>query len=339
MRKQTAGMRARRGTYRGALLRPLVPRPGPFPEASSARRVAAPPLHLLRPAQPARFLTVENGFAIANQYALQLVIGVGATLVIVAGGIDLSVGSVLALAGVLAADAMVNRDAPVWLGVLIGVGVGALAGLVNGLVITRLRVPAFIATLGMLLITRGLALRVARGVTVDGTPDAFNALADARPFGLPAPAAADRRGRAPGRVPVPLHQVRALRLRHRLECGGPRASGRQRPLVTVLVYVIGGALAGLGGLVETARLGSSNPTAGIGYEADVVTAVVVGGASLLGGEGGVAGTLLGGLLIAVLRNGANLLGVDPFDQNIYIGLLIIGAVTLDQRLRRRKTVP
>jgi len=112
-----------------------------------------------------------------------------------------------------------------------------------------------------------------------------------------------------------------------------RASGVPVARVRVWVYVLGGALAGVAGLVETARLGSGIPTGGQNYELDVVTAVVVGGASLSGGEGGVVGTLLGALLIAVLRNGANLLGVDPFDQNVYIGLLIIGAVALDQRLR------
>jgi hypothetical protein len=134
-----------------------------------------------------RFLSLDNWFALSSQYAYLLLIGAGATLVIVSGGIDLSVGSVVALAGVATADALVNHHAPVWVGILVGVGVGALAGLVNGLIITRLRVPAFIATLGTLLVARGLALRLARGVTIDGTPDAFNALAYARPLGIPAP--------------------------------------------------------------------------------------------------------------------------------------------------------
>jgi len=282
-----------------------------------------------------RFLTLDNWFALASQYAYLLIIGVGATLVIVAGGIDLSVGSVVALAGVVAATLMVKSEAPVWMGVLAGIGVGATAGLVNGLVVTRLRVPAFIATLGMLLVARGLALRVAGGVTVDGTPDAFNTLAYARPLGLPAPLLVvavvalltafllnyTRFGR----------YVRAIGA----NAQAARVSGVNVAGVTVWVYVIGGALAGLAGLVETARLGSGNPTGGQNYELDVVTAVVVGGASLAGGEGGVVGTLLGALLIAVLRNGANLLNVDPFDQNIYIGLLIIGAVAFDQWARRR----
>ncbi len=286
-------------------------------------------------ARSPRFLTAENWFAISNQYAYLLIIGMGATLVIVSGGIDLSVGSVVALAGVVAADAMVNHDAPAWAGILLGIGVGAAAGLVNGLVITVFRVPAFIATLGTLLIARGLALRIAEGVTIDGTPDAFNALAYGRPFGLPAPLLL---------IAVSALLVAFLLLytkfgRYVYAIGSnaeaARVSGVNVSLVTACVYLIGGALAGLAGLVETARLGSGNPTGGANYELDVVTAVVVGGASLSGGEGSVIGTLLGGLLIAVLRNGANLLGVDPFDQNIYIGLLIIGAVAFDQRLRRK----
>jgi ribose transport system permease protein len=285
-------------------------------------------------ARSPRFLTWENWFAISNQYAYLLILGVGATVVILSGGIDLSVGSVMALSGVVAADALVNRGAPVPLGILLGVATGASAGLVNGLVVTRLRVPAFIATLGMLLIARGLALQIAGGVTIDGTPDGFNALANARPLGLPAPLLLI--AASAFLVAFLCHLTRFGRYLYAIGANAEaaRVSGVAVRPVTVWVYVLSGAFAGLGGLIETARLGSGNPTGGIGYELDVVTAVVVGGASLLGGEGNVGGTILGGLLIAVLRNGANLLGVDPFLQNIYIGLLIIGAVAFDQRLRR-----
>lgn len=281
------------------------------------------------------FLTVENAFALSNQYAYLLIIGVGATVVIIAGGIDLSVGSVLALAGIVAAHLMVNRGWPVWAGCAAGMGTGAIAGLINGLVITRLRVPAFIATLGMLLVARGLALRIAGGVTVDGTPDAFNYLANGRPLGLPFPL-----------LLIIIVAVTVALLLYFTKFGrylyaiganaeASRYSGVNVAGVTLWAYVLCGALAGLAGLIESARLGSGNPTGGSGYELDVVTAVVVGGASLSGGEGRVSGTILGGMLIAVLRNGANLLGVDPFDQNIYIGLLIIAAVAFDQRLRKR----
>ena len=280
------------------------------------------------------FFTLDNAFALSGQYAYLLIIGIGSTLVILSGGIDLSGGSVVALTGVVAAKMMVDRGIPVPLACLGGVAVGAVAGLVNGLVITRMKVPAFIATLGMLLIARGFALRIAKGVTVDGTPDSFNALANARPFGLPAPLLII------AAVAVAVFcLLRFTKFGRYIYAVGSnaeaaRVSGVNVEAIRVWVYVIAGALSGLAGLVEAARLGSGNPTGGQSYELDVVTAVVVGGASLLGGEGGVGGTILGALLIAVLRNGSNLLGVDPFDQSIYIGVLIIGAVAFDQKLRR-----
>ncbi len=282
------------------------------------------------------FLTVENAFALANQYAYLLIIGVGATVVIIAGGIDLSVGSVLALSGIVAAHVMVERNWPVWAGCLTGVAVGALAGLINGLIITRLRVPAFIATLGTLLMARGLALRIAHGVTIDGTPDAFNYVANGRPLGIPFPLLLIVFVSIA--VALLLYYTRFGRYLYAIGANAEasRYSGVNVAGVTLWAYLLCGALAGLAGLIETARLGSGNPTGGNGYELDVVTAVVVGGASLSGGEGRVSGTILGGLLIAVLRNGSNLLGVDPFDQNIYIGLLILAAVTFDQWLRRKR---
>lgn len=282
------------------------------------------------------FLTPENWFAMAGQYAYLLIIGMGATVVIIAGGIDLSVGSVLALSGVTTAHLLTRAGWPIAPAMLAGIGIGALAGLTNGLIVTRLKVPPFIATLGMLLVARGLALRIAKGVTVDGTPDAFNAIATGRPLGLPLPllliiAVASL-------VAFLLHFTKFGRYAYAIGSNpdAARVSGVGVERVTVLTYVLGGALAGLAGLIETGRLGSGNPTGGLSYELDVVTAVVVGGASLAGGEGRVSGTLLGALLIGVLRNGANLLGVDPFDQNIYIGLLIIAAVAFDQKLRRMR---
>ncbi len=286
---------------------------------------------------PKSFPTLENGFSLTNQYAYLLLMAIGATVIILTGGIDLSVGSVLALSGIVSADLMVNHHAPVWVGLLAGVGCGAVAGLVNALVITRLKVPAFIATLGMQLVARGLALRIARGVTIDNVPEGFNHLASGRAFGV---------------VPLPLLLIVVVALvvafllratvwgRYVYAVGAnanaARMGGVPVERVSLWAYVLGGLLAGLAGMVETARLGSGNPTGGSGYELDVITAVVVGGASLTGGEGRISGTLLGAFLIAVLHNGANILGVDPFDQSIYIGLLIVGAVSFDQWLKRAR---
>ena len=287
--------------------------------------------------RPHSFFSWENGFAVTNQYAYLLLMAVGATVIILTGGIDLSVGSVMALSGIVAASVMVQSHAPVWVGVLAGVGCGACAGLINALVITRLKVPAFIATLGMQLVARGLALRIAHGLTIDNTPPGFNAIAS---------------GRIAGVVPVPLAMIVVAAAlvafllhttvwgRHVYAIGAnanaSRMGGVPVERVALWAYVLGGFLAGVAGLVETARLGSGNPTGGVGYELDVITAVVVGGASLTGGEGRISGTILGALLIAVLHNGANLLGVDPFDQSIYIGLLIVGAVGFDQWIKKAR---
>jgi len=220
-------------------------------------------------ARSPRFLTWENWFAISNQYAYLLILGVGATVVILSGGIDLSVGSVMALSGVVAADALVNRGAPVPLGILLGVATGASAGLVNGLVVTRLRVPAFIATLGMLLIARGLALQIAGGVTIDGTPDGFNALANARPLGLPAPLLLI--ASSAFLVAFLCHLTRFGRYLYAIGANAEaaRVSGVAVRPVTVWVYVLSGAFAGLGGLVETAR----EALAGLGVDLDHLRAV------------------------------------------------------------------
>jgi ribose transport system permease protein len=282
------------------------------------------------------FATLENAFNIAQQYAYLLIIGMGATMIIVAGGIDLSVGSVLALSGCVAAYSMVKMGMPPMAGICIGIFVGALCGLVNGLLVTRLKVPAFIATLGTLLIARGIALRVAGGVTIDGTPPQFNQIANGHIQGVPLPLFLIIG--AAGLIAFLFHYTKLGRYVYAIGSNpeAARVSGVNVPGISLTTYIIGGALAGLAGLVESARLGSGNPTGGTGYELDVVTACVVGGASLAGGEGRVSGTILGALLIAVLHNGSNLMGVPPFDQNIYIGLLIVVAVALDQRLRRVK---
>jgi ribose transport system permease protein len=280
------------------------------------------------------FLTPENLFGIAGQYAWLLLIGMGATVVIIAGGIDLSVGSVVALSGVCAAFALVKLGWPVWAGSLAGVLAGSLCGALVGFLSTRLKVPAFLASLGILLVARGLSLRIAEGHTISGTPDGFNFLASGRPLGVPMPLVLVVL--CAGLVAFLLHFTKLGRYVYAIGSNpeAARVSGVPVERVQVAAYALGGALAGLAGLVEAGRLSSGNPTSGTGYELDVVTAVVVGGASLSGGEGRVSGTILGALLIAVLHNGANLLGIDPFDQNIYIGLLIIGAVALDQRLKK-----
>jgi len=281
------------------------------------------------------FRSADNLFNIAGQNAWLLIAGMGMTVVLLGSGIDLSVGSVMALCGVVSAHTMVRLGWSVPLSIAAGLGTGAAAGVVNGLIATRLRVPAFIATLGMLLVARGMALKVAQGVTVDGIPDAFGALANARPLGIPVPVLLTIAVAV--LVALMLHFTKFGRYIQAIGSNpeAARVSGVPVERVQIGAYVLGGLLAGLAGLVEAARQGSGNPTSAEGYELDVVTAVVVGGASLSGGEGRVSGTILGALLVAVLRNGLNLLGVEPFLQKAYIGVLIIAAVAFDQWARRK----
>ena len=281
------------------------------------------------------FRSADNLFNIVSQNAWLLIAGMGMTVVLLGAGIDLSVGSVMALCGVVSAHTMVRLGWSVPLSIAAGLGTGAAAGLVNGLIATRLRVPAFIATLGMLLVARGMALKVAQGVTVDGIPDAFGALANARPLGIPVPVLLTIAVAV--LVALMLHFTKFGRYIQAIGSNpeAARVSGVPVERVQIGAYVLGGLLAGLAGLVEAARQGSGNPTSAEGYELDVVTAVVVGGASLSGGEGRVSGTILGALLVAVLRNGLNLLGVEPFLQKASIGVLIIAAVAFDQWARRK----
>lgn len=281
------------------------------------------------------FRTADNLFNIVGQNAWLLIAGMGMTVVLLGAGIDLSMGSVMALCGVVAAHVMVERNWPVPAGIAAGMVTGALAGAVNGVIVTRLKVPAFIATLGMLLVARGAALKVAGGVTVDGAPDAFGALANAKVAGLPVPLLLTVA--VAGVVAFLLHYTKFGRTIQAIgsNAEAARVSGVPVERVQLGAYILGGLLAGLAGLVEAARQGSGNPTSAEGFELDVVTAVVVGGASLSGGEGRVSGTLLGALLVAVLRNGLNLMGVEPFLQKAYIGVLIIVAVAFDQWARRK----
>jgi ribose/xylose/arabinose/galactoside ABC-type transport system permease subunit len=285
--------------------------------------IAAPP-----------FRTADNLFNIAGQNAWLLIASMGGTLIILAAGIDLSVGSVMAFSGVIAANLMVKSGLPIPVAFVGGLAAGAAAGAINGVIITRLRVPAFIATLGMLLVARGASLSAAKGVTVDGVPDAFNAIANARPLGIPMPLIITLI--VVGFVAFLLHYTKYGRYVQAIgsNAEAARVSGVPVERVLLTTYILGGMLAGLAGLIEVARQGSGSPTSAEGYELDVVTAVVVGGASLSGGEGRVSGTILGVLLVAVLRNGLNLLSVEPFMQKAYIGLLIIAAVAFDQWARR-----
>jgi ribose transport system permease protein len=281
-----------------------------------------------------RFLTPENLSDVARRVSIINVIAVGMTFVILTGGIDLSVGSVTALAGVVGTWAL-TQGLPVPLGVLLGALAGALCGLVNGILVGVLRLPPFVATLGTMGAFRGLALFLTDGRTItEGVPRALGRLSDARFLGIPAPVY----------VLLPLallaHFV-LTRTRFGRYCyaqgGNPAAAflaGVPTRFVVTSVYVICGACAGLAGMIDTARILTGNPAGGQEYELRVIAAVVLGGAALTGGEGTVAGATIGALLMAVLENGCNLLGISPFVQRIVIGTLIVAVVAADV-LRQR----
>ncbi len=281
------------------------------------------------------FLTVRNGLNVLDQVTVLGILAVGMTAVIIIGGIDLSVGSILALSMMVMGWLHETYNVPLSLGIPIALLVGALCGLTNGLLVTRAKLPPFIATLTMMSVARGLANIVTDGRQIVGYPDWFTRLATIRHFGffsvtvglflaLVAATWTFLRYRATGRS---LYAIGGSAEVARL------AGIHVRPL-TVWVYTASGVLSGLAGVALASRLDSSQPSAGLGYELDTIAAVVIGGASLNGGVGGMGGTVVGVFIIGVLHNGLNLTGVSPFIQQVVIGVVIALAVTSDT-LRRR----
>ena len=280
-----------------------------------------------------QFLTVGNLINVLRQISLNGILAVGVTYVLLTGGVDLSLGSVVALTGVVAACFAHPGQFPVVVPILAGLLAGTACGAVNGLVITRGGVAPFIATLGMMTVARGLALVVSGGRPVSNLSDSFKAIGG-EVAGFPVPvlvllvvAVASW---------VFLNQTRLGRYLYAV--GGnelaARASGISVAGVKLFAYTLCGALSGLAGLVLAARITTGQPNAGLAYELDAIAAVVIGGTSLSGGVGGVGGTLLGALLMGVLGNGLDLLNVSSYYQQIVKGVIIVGAVWLDRRRRR-----
>lgn len=280
------------------------------------------------------FLTVSNLLNVAEQAAIIAIVAVGMTFVIITGGIDLSVGSVLAFAGVVMASVL-HADVPVPLALGAALGTGLFCGLLNGLLITVGRLPPFIATLGMMSVARGTALMFTEGRPVSGFSGAFRSLATGEVLRIPMPVI----------IMVAVYLVAHFVLtrtklgRYTYAIGGNEEaallSGVNVRAYKASVYGLSGMLSGLAAVLLTARLNSAQPIAGMMYELDAIAATVIGGTSLLGGEGTVLGTLIGALIMAVLRNGLNLLGVSSFIQQVVIGSVIIVAVLLDMWLKKR----
>jgi ribose transport system permease protein len=280
------------------------------------------------------FLTGVNLSSVARQTAVINIMALGMTLVIVAGGIDLSVGSILALSGLLGTMAMAG-GAPIPAGIAAGLATGAFWGLANGVLTTRLGIAPFIVTLGTMGIVRGLALIISDGLPVHRVPPGFSFLGDGTLYGVPF-ALLLVLGAA-GAVHVVLEQTRMGRYAFAIGSNPEAALYAGVPVAfhTAAVYTLCGLLTGLAGMVEASRLMTGQPTAGVTYELQAIAAVVIGGGSLRGGEGGVVGTLVGGFIMGLLSNGSDLLGISPYLQQAIIGAVIILAVAVDE-LRKRK---
>jgi ribose transport system permease protein len=300
-------------------------------------------------ASPA-FFSVGNGMTVALQVTSIAYLGIGATCVIITGGIDLSVGSILALAGVVAALA-VRAGVSVPLAMLLGLLTGACCGLVNGLCVTLLRLPPFIATLGMMLVARGVALQITDAKAVGGLGDSFAALGNGSLWRIVRVGADGFPDVVFPGIPYPVLLMIALALgaglmlarsrlgRHLYAVGSnaeaARLSGVDVRRVTLFAYVLSGTLAGLAGCVLMSRLVTAQPSEGVMYELDAIAAAVIGGTSLTGGIGTVSGTVIGAFVIGILRNGLNMTGVSAFVQMIIIGLVILVTVWIDQLRNRR----
>lgn len=296
-------------------------------------------------AGPEGFRTRGNWNTIIQSTAVVAILAVAETVVIIAGHIDLAVGRMLALAGVLAASAMVDHGGGLWAGVAAALAGGTLCGLGSGLLTAYGRMPAFIATLGMMGVANGLALMVARDANISGLAPGFDAFALGHVFG----------GGSHAGIPYPLLLMllaagavhlalsRSAWGRHVYAAGGnqdaARLSGVSLRRVTVTVFMLSGLLSGFAAIIHVARTGGGQPTAGVGLELQAIAATVIGGTSLSGGSGGIAGTLIGAFLMAVIQNGCDLKGIHPHFQVIIIGSVIWLAALYDSLRKRGASRP
>jgi ribose/xylose/arabinose/galactoside ABC-type transport system permease subunit len=281
------------------------------------------------------FLTASNLAIVARQVSLATIIAIGMTLVILLGGIDLSVGSTVALASVVVGYVMVTLQMPIPVAVLAGLLAGVLVGLINGFLVIRTGVPPIIVTLGMMGLARGAALVITQGSTISGLPETYLTLGQGYV----------------GLVPIPVIIALVLAVlahvflshttlgRHVYFIGSNEEaavlSGVAVPRVKVLIFTLCATLAAFEAVIETARMSTAQPASGVGYELNAIGAVIIGGTSIMGGEGTILGTVLGAILLGLILNGLILLGVSAYWQQVFSGAVIILAVTLDTWRRRR----
>jgi len=281
------------------------------------------------------FLTVHNLTNVVRQVSIFAIIGTGMTFVIITAGIDLSVGSLLALTSCVAMT-VIDETGIDYLGVLVGLVIGALAGAANGVVIARFKVPPFIATLAGLTVYRGSSLVVTNGLPIIKLEGSFRFIGSGMIGGIPVPVIIMI-------IVVVVMQIVLSRTAfgaYVYAVGGneeaARLSGIKVGWIKFWSYVLCGFLAGLSGMILMARLSSAQPAVGEGFELDAIAAVVLGGTSLMGGRGAVWSTLIGALVIGILNNGMNLMGVHTHYQLVAKGFLIVLAVLLDDYLKKRR---
>lgn len=283
------------------------------------------------------FLTKSNFLSILRQVSINGILAVGMTFVIIIAGVDLSVGSVLALAGIVAArfvtssEAMAigNFDSMIILPFLVAIFIGALCGFINGYVISKFKLQAFIVTMGMLSAARGMTMLTTDGNPVSSLERGFRVIGNSYVLGIPAPVVIFAVIFAAAWILL----NKTLFGRYVFAVGGneksARTSGIDVDKIKIAVYTLCGVLAAVAGLILTARTGSAQTNAGFAYELDAIAAVVIGGTSMAGGIGTLVGTLFGVLIIGVMNNGLDLLGVQSYYQQIIKGILIVSAVMLD----------
>ena len=279
------------------------------------------------------FLSVSNITNVFTQVSVNAIIAIGMTFVILTGGIDLSVGSTLAISSAVGAS-IVKSTGNVFLAIIVAAVIGIAVGLINGLLVSKGKLQAFIVTLATMTIFRGATLVFTDGTPISKLPEAFVKIGNGKLGFMPIPVIIT--------IIIAIIAVYALSQtrfgRYLYALGGnedaSRLSGINTDKIKTLVYVVSGFASAIAGVIITSRIGSASPNAGTGFELDAIASVVIGGTSLAGGEGTITGTLIGALIIGVLNNGLNLMNVSPFYQSIVKGLVILIAVLLDKKSRK-----
>ena len=305
------------------------------------RYVAIAALFIVFSITAKNFFTMRSVLSLALQTSAITIMGVGETFAILTAGIDLSIGSVIALSGTIAVMAAIN-GVPIWLSMIVGLLVGVGCGFLNGLMITKMKLPPFIATLGMMMVARGVALTITNA-NAWPAPEAFGELGNGTIFGTGP--------QFPG-ISYPVLVMIAVAIifsfilsktrlgRYTYAVGSNEEAARRAGInvnrVKNITYIFSGLLAALVGVILASRMTTSQPNSAIGYEMNAIAAAVIGGTSLMGGVGTIGGTVIGSFIIGILTVGLTMQGANYFMQQIVIGLVVVGAVTVDQLKSRRK---